>query len=51
MTTTKQLLTLLRFLDNMPDKEKKDFLSFLLALRDSGDIVTPHASCFPKEKE
>lgn len=51
MATTKELLALLRLLGNVPAKEKKDLLSFLLALRDSGDIVTLPASCFPKEKE
>ena len=32
-------------------QEKKNLLSFLLVLRDTGDTVAPPVSCFQKEKE
>lgn len=51
MATTKELLALLRLLGAMLIEEKENLLSFLLALRDTGDTVTPPVSCFPKERE
>ena len=51
MATTKELLALLRLLDVISAEEKKNLLSFLLVLRDTGDTVAPAVSCFQKEKE
>ena len=51
MATTKELLALLRLLDVISAEEKKNLLSFLLVLRDTGDTVAPPVSCFPKEIE
>lgn len=51
MATTKELLALLRLLGAVPTEDKKNLLSFLLALRDTGDTVTPPVSCFQKAKE
>ena len=51
MATTKELLALLRLLDVISAEEKKNLLSFLLVLRDTGDTVAPPGSCFQKEKE
>lgn len=51
MATTKELLALLRLLDVISAEEKKNLLSFLLVLRETGDTVAPPVSCFQKEKE
>ena len=51
MATTKELLALLRLLDVISAEEKKNLLSFLLVLRDTGDTVAPPVSCLQKEKE
>ena len=51
MATTKELLALLRLLDVISAEEKKNLLSFLLVLRDTGDTVAAPVSCFQKEKE